>query len=121
MTEETPVEIFEPVIEQIPVENFAQLDETNTIIQLLVVGQNVLVDEQGNPLSFPESEPVGQAFLVSIFGPSVWKQACKDDPAAYRGMAPGVGDKYDPEKDEFYDPTKPRPESDEGVQPSQLF
>jgi hypothetical protein len=42
--------------------HFAKLDETNTVVEVLVVNNNDI----GN-LPFPESEPVGQDFLTKIF------------------------------------------------------
>ena len=107
--------------EEIPIEHFAQLDENNTVVNVINVGQNVLVDEQGNPLSFPESEPVGQKFLESVLGPGVWKQTSYADPPAYRKNTAGIGGKYDPVNDEFYTPVEPAVEPDSDIQPSQLF
>jgi hypothetical protein len=102
-------------------EYFAELDQNNVVLRILVVGKNVLVDEQGNQLEFPESEPVGQQFLISLFGPSTWKQTDYIQPVTYRGEPAAVGGKYDPVEDKFYIPLEPAVESDSDIQPSQLF
>jgi len=49
--------------------HFAQLDENNVIVQVLVVSN----EDCGN-LPFPESEPVGIAFLQSLFPGTNWAQ-----------------------------------------------
>jgi len=99
-------------------EYFAELNAENTILRIIVVGKNVLVDEQGNQLSFPESEPVGQQFLQSLFGAdTVWKQTDYSQPPAYRGETALVGGKYDSVNDVFVDPVV----DSNDIQPSQLF
>ena len=50
--------------------HFAQLDENNVVINVLVLNNEDCVDEDGN-----ESEAVGIAFCQSIMGAdTVWKQ-----------------------------------------------
>jgi hypothetical protein len=92
---------------------FAELDQNNNVIQVVIVGKKDLVDEQGNLLEFPESEPVGIKFLNSIhkpteYGPRIWKQTSYRYivgtyplQAEYRGQPARVGGKYDPVNDVF--------------------
>ena len=49
--------------------HFAQLDENNIVTSVLVVGND---DIQNLP--FPESEPLGVAFLQNLFPDTTWKQ-----------------------------------------------
>jgi hypothetical protein len=99
-------------------EYFAELDQNNVVLRVLVVGKNVLVDEQGNQLEFPESEPVGQQFLTSLFGPdTVWKQTDYIQPITYRERPAIVDGTYDPVNDVFVNPVY----DDSDMQPSQLF
>ena len=49
--------------------HFAQLDENNIVTQVLVVGND---DIQNLP--FPESEPLGVAFLQNLIPGTMWKQ-----------------------------------------------
>jgi hypothetical protein len=49
---------------------FAQLDDASIVLQVLAVNNDTI-----DNLPFPESEPIGVAFLQSIFGDTtVWKQ-----------------------------------------------
>jgi len=73
--------------------HFAQLDENNVVMQVIVVNNAELLDESGQ-----ESEAKGIAFCQSLFG-GTWKQTSYN--ANFRGKYAGVGDKYDPVKDEF--------------------
>lgn len=75
--------------------HFAQLDENNTVIQVIVVSNEVI-----NNLPFPESEPIGIEFCKSIFGnDTIWKQTSYNK--NFRGHFAGIGIFYDPEKDIF--------------------
>ena len=49
--------------------HFAQIDDTNTVLRVDVVN-NATIDD----LPFPESEPVGQAFLASLGIEGTWIQ-----------------------------------------------
>ena len=50
--------------------HFAQLDENNVVINVIVIHNNDILDENGN-----ESEEVGIKFLKSIFGEATrWVQ-----------------------------------------------
>jgi len=73
--------------------HFAQLDENNVVMQVIVVNNAELLDESGQ-----ESEAKGIAFCQSLFG-GTWKQTSYN--ANFRGKYAGVGDQYDPVKDEF--------------------
>jgi len=75
--------------------HFAQLDEDNVVVQVIVVGNETI-----NHLPFPESEPVGVEFCKSIFGQdTVWKQTSYN--RNFRGSYAGIGYKYDTAVDEF--------------------
>lgn len=77
--------------------HFAELDETNTVLRVLVVDNSViLVDGQ-------ESEAAGVAFLQSLFGPSNWKQTSYN--GKFRVNYAGIGFKYDEALDAFIPPS----------------
>ena len=78
--------------------NFAQLDGAYTVIEVVVVNNETI-----NNLLFPESEPVGVAFLQSLFGSTtVWKQTSYN--ANFRKNYAGIGYTYDPVLDAFIAP-----------------
>lgn len=82
--------------------NFAQLDENYIVTEVVVVNNETI-----NNLPFPESEPVGVAFLQSLFGSTtVWKQTSYN--ANFRKNYAGIGYTYDPVLDAFIAP-KPYP------------
>lgn len=93
--------------------HFAELDQDNNVLRVVVVGKNSLVDEYGNLLEFPESEPVGQRLLGEMyepteFGPRIWKQTSYRYivgtyplQVEFRGQPARVGGKYDPINDIF--------------------
>ena len=54
---------------------------------------------------FPESEPIGQAFLASLGLGDNWKQTSYN--ANFRGRYAGIGYTYDSELDEFVAPVIP--------------
>jgi hypothetical protein len=75
--------------------HFAQLDETNNVIQIDVVNNEVI-----NNLPFPESEPIGVAFLKSIYGDATnWVQTSYNN--NFRGVYAVIGGFYDPELNVF--------------------
>lgn len=79
--------------------HFAQLDENNTVIQVVVVHNNELLDDG------TESEAKGIIFCQSIFGiDTVWKQTSYN--CSFRKNFAGVGFKYDALRDAFLE-TKP--------------
>jgi hypothetical protein len=75
--------------------HFAQLDENNTVIQVVVVNN----DDIGN-LQFPESEPIGIAYLHNLFGPEgIWKQTSFS--GSFRQRLAAQGCPYDLDHDYF--------------------
>ena len=78
--------------------NFAKLDESYIVTEVIVVNNETI-----NNLPFPESEPVGVAFLQSLFGSTtVWKQTSYN--ANFRKNYAGIGYTYDPVLDAFIAP-----------------
>ncbi|QGH73549.1 MAG: hypothetical protein [Podoviridae sp. ctDWo9] len=51
---------------------------------------------------FPQSEPVGQAFIASLWLSGEWRQTSYN--ANFRGKYAGIGDTYDADADEFTSP-----------------
>ena len=56
---------------------------------------------------FPESEPIGQAFIASIGLDGEWLQTSYN--ANFRGAYCGIGWTYDPDLDVFVAPVIPEP------------
>ena len=79
--------------------HFAKLDETNTVIEVVVVNNDVL-----DPLN---EETSGIAFLTELLGYSNWKQTSFN--ATIRKNYAGIGMIYDPIRDAFI---TPKPEGD---------
>lgn len=70
--------------------HFAELDQDNIVLQVIVVGNDSI-----NNLPFPESEPVGIAFCQSLLGPSTrWAQTSYN--ANFRYNYAGIGYTFDP-------------------------
>jgi hypothetical protein len=73
----------------------------------------VVADSDCGGEDFPKSEPIGQAFIASIGLSGEWKQTSyntykengeskhKTGGVPFRGKYAGIGDTYDPIKDEF--------------------
>lgn len=74
--------------------HFAQINETNQVQTVIVVSN----DDCGGG-DFPESEPIGQAFIASLGLTGTWLQTSYH--ANFRGAYAGFGGKYDPETDTF--------------------
>ena len=76
---------------------------TETIVDVI----HVLADGVTDDLPFPESEPLGQAFLSDLWGdtPESYVECSID--GAYRGCYPGLGYTYDPVLDVFVAPESP--------------
>lgn len=75
--------------------HFAQLDENNNVIQVIVVNNDAIKDENNQ-----EKESIGIAFCQSLFGADTkWVQTSYN--GKIRGQFAGLGMKYDQEKDEF--------------------
>ena len=81
--------------------HFAKVD--NNIVQEVIVVANS--DCGGG--EFPESEPVGQAFIASLGIDGEWLQTSYH--ANFRGAYAGIGYSYDAELDEFVAPVIPEP------------
>jgi len=82
--------------------HFAKLDDQNIVLDV-----NVVNNETINNLPFPESEPVGIAFLTEWSGGYTnWKQTSYN--ASFRKNFAGVGYTYDAVLDAFIAP-KPFP------------
>ena len=80
--------------------HFARLEE-NKVVEVIVVNNEVIKDDKGI-----EQESIGIAFCKSLFGEDTeWIQTSYN--AAFRGKYAGIGDSYDPIKDEFTAPEIP--------------
>lgn len=78
--------------------HFAQLDDNNAVLQVIVVNNSVVEN-----LPFPDSEPLGVAFCQSLYGAdTVWKQTSYND--NFRGAYAGIGFIYDAVTDQFVPP-----------------
>ena len=66
--------------------------------------ENVIVvaNEDCGGGNFPESEPIGQAFIASLGLDGEWKQTSYNN--NFRGKYAGIGDRYDAELDVFVTP-----------------
>jgi hypothetical protein len=76
--------------------HFAELDNDNNVIRVIVVDNNDILDENGN-----ESEEVGINFCTQLLG-GIWKQTSYN--ATFRKNYAGIGFTYDAEKDAFIPP-----------------
>lgn len=82
--------------------HFAKLDDNNVVLDVNVVNNNTI-----DNLSFPESEPVGIAFLTDWSGGYTnWKQTSYN--ASFRKNYAGINFVYDATLDAFI-PPKPYP------------
>lgn len=78
--------------------HFAQLDENNNVVQVIVVHNNELLDENGQ-----ENEFRGVAFCRSLFGENtVWYQTSYN--RSFRKNFAGPGFMYDATLDAFIPP-----------------
>ena len=79
---------------------FAELDENNVVVGVIVVDNINLLDEAGN-----ESEQVGIAYIESILGnSSSWVQTSYN--AKFRKNYAGIGYTYNYTLDEFMPPNQ---------------
>ena len=62
------------------------------VVNDLVTASLVLSEEAVNDLEFPESEPVGQAFIASLGIAGIWLQTSPE--GLYRGCYGGIGYTY---------------------------
>ena len=82
---------------------FAQIE--NNIIQQVIKISNQTLDEP--TLQFPDTEPIGQAFIANTLGfAGTWKQTSYN--ASFRKHFAGIGYTYDETLDAFI-PPKPYP------------
>lgn len=77
--------------------HFAEI-KNNLVRRVIVVSNN---DCGGG--NFPESEPIGQAFIASLGIEGQWLQCSYH--ANFRSRYPSIGEMYDAEADEFVSPT----------------
>jgi len=82
--------------------HFAELDENNIVLRVVVVHNNELLDDMG----LGESEQKGIDFCVSLFG-GRWIQTSYN--GRIRKNYAGQGFTYDPQRDAFI-PPQPGPE-----------
>lgn len=80
--------------------HFAKIDDSNIVREVIVVA-NAAMDD----LSFPDSEPVGQAMLAESGFIGTFLQCSYN--ASFRGCYPGQGYSYDPVNDVFVPPPAP--------------
>jgi hypothetical protein len=76
--------------------HFAQLDENNVVTQVIVVGNNELLDANGQ-----EREELGVAFCQRLFGGN-WKQTSYNH--NMRKRYAGIGYSYNADLDAFVPP-----------------
>jgi len=87
------------------VAHFAQVDEYQIVRNVIVVNNS---DCGGG--DFPDSEPIGQAFIASIGIDGDWLQTSYNN--NFRGQYAGQGMTYDPTLDEFVSPQEEEPPSE---------
>lgn len=79
--------------------HFAQLDENNKVIQVIVIADKDTSDDKGK-----EKEEIGIAFCQSLFGEDTkWVQTSYN--RKMRGTFAGIGMTYDENLDEFLSDT----------------
>jgi hypothetical protein len=76
--------------------HFAQLDENNTVIQVIVVNNSEIIDSNGN-----ENEILGINFCKNLLGGN-WMQTSYN--ANFRKNFAGIGFTYDAVRDAFIAP-----------------
>ena len=77
--------------------HFAQVDEYQIVRNVIVINNS---DCAGG--EYPDSEPIGQAFIASIGIEGNWMQTSYN--GNFRGTYAGQGMTYDPTLDEFVSP-----------------
>lgn len=75
----------------------------NNIVEEVIVVSNA----NCGGLEFPDSEPVGQAFIAAIGVEGTWLQTSYNN--NFRGAYAGIGFTYDEESDTFVAPEIPEP------------
>ena len=93
--------------------HFAELDQNNTVLRVIVVGDWVVKDDSGM-----EIEQRGVDFCKQLFGQeTIWKQTSYNTIAGehsnggtpFRKNYAGIGYLYDPQRDAFI---SPKPDGD---------
>ena len=80
--------------------HFAQLDDDNKVLQVIVIGNADIGEPE---LSYPDTEPLGQAFISNVLKlGGVWKQTSYNN--NYRKQYAGIGYEYDEDGDVFVSP-----------------
>lgn len=81
--------------------HFAKI--TNDIVDQVIVVSNDDIDN----LPYPQSEPLGQAFIASLELDGYWLETSYNN--NFRGTYAGVGYTYDADSDIFIAPPNPDP------------
>lgn len=74
--------------------HFANIDDTNLVQNVIVVS-----NEDCGGGNFPESEPIGQAFIASLGLTGMWLQTSYH--ANFRGQYATIGGKWNPITQQF--------------------
>lgn len=83
--------------------HFAELDENNIVLRVVVVSNDDILDENGE-----EQEFLGIQVCKNIFGlDTIWIQTSYN--GNFRKKYAGIGDKYETDADLFYWPIAPYP------------
>ena len=77
--------------------HFAQIDENNIVIQVIVINNEILLDTDNN-----ESEAKGIDFCESLYGHRNWVQTSYNGNMRYNYA--GIGYVFDEVNDAFYSP-----------------
>ncbi len=85
--------------------HFAQIDEYQIVRNVIVIDNS---DCAGG--DYPDSEPIGQAFIAAIGIDGEWLQTSYNN--NFRGTYAGQGMTYDPTLDEFVSPQPEEPLSE---------
>lgn len=81
--------------------HFAELDNNNTVLRVVVISNQDLLDKDGQ-----EKEELGIQVCRSIFGDTTtWVQTSYNN--NFRKTYAGIGYKYEPSVDVFYNPVPP--------------
>lgn len=78
--------------------HFAKLNESNIVIQVVVVANKVLLNDNGI-----EQEQKGVDFLNATFGNDIWVQTSYNN--SIRNVFAGIGYSYDAIKNKFFAPS----------------
>ena len=84
--------------------HFAEIDQENRVLRVVVVANKDTSDENGN-----EIEQIGRDFCNRLLGGN-WVQTSYN--SNFRGKYAGIGDTYDPINDVFVPPITEEPAND---------